>query len=123
MGEAARKRIMVTKSYVPDRGDIVWLDFEPTKGHEQKGFRPAFVVSPKMYNVKIGLLLACPITSEKKGYPFKVPCDSLKVKGVILADHVRSVDWRARHAKYIMSVPSSITHEVEARLLSLIQSQ
>ena len=112
---------MVKKTYVPERGDIIWLDFTPTKGREQKGTRPAFVVSPKIYNAKVGLALVCPITSHKKGYPFEVACGFSKIDGVILADHIRSVDWKARHAKFVDVSPVLTIQEVEERLLSLIQ--
>ena len=114
---------MVKKQYIPERGDIIWLDFEPTKGREQKGVRPAFVVSPKTYNAKVGLALVCPITSHKKGYPFEVPCSFSKIDGVILADHVRSIDWKTRCAKYVDTASALIVDEVEQRLLSLIQSK
>ena len=100
----------------------MWLDFEPTKGREQKGVRPAFVVSPKAYNAKVGLALVCPVTSQQKGYPFEVSCGSAKIDGVILSDHIRSVDWKARRAQLIGSPSSAVTQEVETRLLSLVQS-
>jgi mRNA interferase MazF len=89
-----------TRITAPDRGDIVWLDFSPQTGHEQSGRRPAVVLSPVRFNAKVGLALVCPITSQAKGYPFEVPLpERAKVVGVILADQVRSVDWRARRAK------------------------
>jgi mRNA interferase MazF len=113
---------MVKKQYIPERGDLVWLDFEPTKGREQKGVRPAFVVSPKAYNAKVGLALVCPITSHVKGYPFEVSCGRSAIEGVILADHLRSVDWRARNAKFIDAAGVTVVQEVEERLLSLVQS-
>jgi mRNA interferase MazF len=112
----------MVKQYIPDRGDLVWLDFEPTKGREQKGVRPAFVVSPKVYNAKVGLALVCPITSQVKGYPFEVSCGDAKIEGVILADHIRSVDWKARHAKFIDTAAPVVAQEVEERLLSLVKS-
>jgi len=88
--------------FVPDRGDLVWLDFEPQRGHEQSGRRPAIVISPRSYNGKIGLAFFCPVTSQIKGYPFEValPEDS-RVKGVVLADQIKSLDWRARRARFI----------------------
>lgn len=90
---------MVTR-YVPDRGDVVWLNFTPQAGHEQAGHRPALVLSPAAYNGKTGLMLCCPITSREKGYPFEVKLDDRAgVEGVVLADQVRSLDWRARQAK------------------------
>lgn len=81
-----------------ERGDIVWLEFTPTKGHEQSGRRPALVLSPKEYNEKTNLALVCPITSKAKGYPFEVPLTG-KIHGVILADQLRSVDWNERRAE------------------------
>ena len=113
---------MVAKSYVPDRGDIVWLDLNPTKGREQAKRRPAIVLSPKSYNKKTSLLLACPITSVTKGYPFEVPVAHKKVEGVILADHVRSLDWRARKAERITQA-SSDTVEKVSTLLQLLTGE
>lgn len=112
---------MVGKQYVPDRGDIIWLDFDLTKGHEQKGSRPAFVVSPKAYNAKADLLLACPIMSQSKGYPFEVACKTSKIQGVVLADHIRSIDWQVRCVRYIATAPASVVQAVEERLLTLIK--
>ena len=87
-------------AYVPDRGDIVWLTFDPRAGREQAGRRPALILSPASYNGKVGLALACPITSRVKGYPFEVPLPrSLAVSGVVLSDHIKSLDWRARKAE------------------------
>ncbi len=111
---------MVKKKYIPERGDIVWLDFEPTKGHEQKGVRPAFVVSPRLYNAKTGLALMCSITSKGKGYSFEVELNFTQTMGVILSDHIRSLDWKARNARYIETVPPTVTEEVEAKLAALI---
>lgn len=87
-------------SYTPDRGDIVWLDFNPQLGHEQAGTRPALVISPSSYNDKSGLMLVCPITSKVKGYPFEVRIITKKIDGAILADQVRSLDWRARQPTF-----------------------
>ena len=86
--------------YVPERGDVVWLNFTPQAGHEQRGHRPALVLSPSSYNGKTGLMLCCPITSRQKGYPFEVKLDVKSgADGVVLADQVKSLDWRARNAK------------------------
>ena len=86
--------------YVPERGDVVWLNFTPQAGHEQAGHRPALVLSPSSYNGKTGLMLCCPITSREKGYPFEARLDaSAGVKGVVLSDQVKSLDWQARKAK------------------------
>ncbi len=92
----------MVKPYVPERGDIIWLEFEPQTGREQKGRRPAIVLSHKIYNEKVGLGLFCPITSQEKGYPFEVKLPiRLKTKGVILADQVKSFDWRNRNASFV----------------------
>lgn len=102
---------------MPERGDIVMLQFSPQAGREQAGMRPAFVLSPRRYNAKVGLMLACPITSKSKGYPFEVPLPgNLKTHGVILADHVRSLDWKHRHARLIEIAPKQVTLEVVGRL-------
>lgn len=85
--------------YVPDAGDIVWLDFNPQTGHEQAGNRPAVVLSPQSYNGKMGLMICCPITSKIKGYPFEVEIAG-KIPNVALCDQVKSLDWRARNAKF-----------------------
>jgi mRNA interferase MazF len=90
------------KSRVPDRGDVVWLDFTPQAGHEQAGRRPGVVLSPAAYNRKVGLALVCPITTQAKGYPFEVAIPPERaVAGVVLADQVKSIDWRARRAKIV----------------------
>jgi mRNA interferase MazF len=103
----------------PDRGDVVWLDFNPQAGHEQSGRRPAVVLSPLRYNARVGLALVCPITSQAKGYPFEVALPyRAKVAGVILADQVRSVDWRARRAKRA----GHVTAEIMTRTLSLVRT-
>lgn len=107
--------------YIPERGDIVWLEFDPVRGHEQDGRRPAFVISPAAYNAKTGLLLACPITSHVKGYPFEVPVSAAPIAGVILADHIRSVDWRARRVQYVAGAPAAVCDEVEGMLRALIE--
>ena len=110
------------RAYVPDRGDLVWLDFTPHAGHEQAGRRPALVVSPAAYNRSVGLVLLCPVTSQVKGYPFEVALPAgLPVAGVVLADQVRSLDWRARRAERICRVPDSVAAEVLAKLLPLLR--
>lgn len=107
--------------YVPERGDAVWLHFDPQSGHEQRGRRPALVLSPASYNGKVGLAILCPVTSQAKGYPFEVvlPEDS-GVEGVVLADQVKSLDWRARKAKLIGRMPSRVTDEVLGKLGALL---
>jgi mRNA interferase MazF len=83
--------------YVPDRGDIVWLDLDPQAGHEQAGRRPALVLSPRRYNGRVGLMLCCPLTTKLKGYPFEVPLAG-KPASAVLSDQVKSLDWRTRRA-------------------------
>jgi mRNA interferase MazF len=87
-------------AYIPARGDIIWLTFNPQAGHEQAGRRPALVLSPSEYNEKVWLAILCPITSQIKGYPFEVEIpDGLPVTGVVLADQGKSLDWKARQAE------------------------
>ena len=108
--------------YAPARGEIVWLQFEPQAGHEQSGRRPAVIVSPREYNEKVGLCLCCPVTSQAKGYPFEVDLPAgLEVKGVVLCDQVKSLDWKARRARTIGSLSSRSVKEIQARILALIQ--
>jgi mRNA interferase MazF len=108
-------------SYVPRRGDIVWLSFDPQAGHEQAGRRPAFVLSPENYNRKTGLFLACPITSRVKGYPFEVALpDGLAVSGVILVDQIKSLDWKVRKAEFAESTTHDVSEDVFALILPLI---
>jgi len=101
-------------SYVPARGDVVWLEFDPQAGHEQARRRPALVLSPLDYNRRVGLALVCPITSQVKGYPFEVavPAGAPELHGVILADQVKSLDWHARRAALLGRVPDSTVGEV-----------
>jgi mRNA interferase MazF len=88
---------VVPAGFVPDAGDIIWLDFDPQTGHEQAGRRPAVVLSPAAYNGRIGLLVCCPVTTKIKSYPFEVPL-SESPPSVALADQVKSLDWRKRGA-------------------------
>jgi mRNA interferase MazF len=108
-------------AYTPDRGDIVWLNFKPQAGHEQKGRRPALVLSPKSYNSKVGLMIVCPITSQKKGYPFEVELSGeLPLQGAVLSDQVKSLDWRTRKAEYICVIPLPLFAEVLGKLNTLL---
>ncbi len=107
--------------YVPDAGDLVWLNFDPQAGHEQTGRRPALVLSPKDYNLRAGLGLFCPVTNQSKGYPFEVPLPGdCEISGVILADHVKSSNWKARQIRRIGRVPQAILDEVVGRLAPLL---
>ena len=104
---------MVAARYVPDEGDLVKLDFDPRTGHEQGGWRPAIVLSPASYNRKTNLAVVAPITNQAKGYPFEVALPpGLKITGVILADALKNLDWRARNARYIASAPPAVLRQV-----------
>lgn len=108
--------------YVPERGDAVWITLDPQAGHEQAGRRPALVLSPSAYNGRVGLALLCPITTQVKGYPFEVSLPAgLPVAGVVGADQVKSLDWRARKATRIAAVPKEIVAQVVTRLQTLLE--
>ena len=107
--------------YCPKRGDIVWLTFTPQAGHEQAGHRPALILSPELYNRKVGLALVCPITTQVKGYPFEVPIPKgVEVSGVVLADQAKSLDWKARRADFCCTVPAATITEVLRKLAPLL---
>jgi mRNA interferase MazF len=109
-------------AYIPERGDVVWITFNPQAGHEQAGRRPAVVLSPRSYNGKVGLALLCPVTSQVKGYPFEVAIpDGLPVNGVILSDQVKSLDWKARNAERACSLPEKSIKQVLQRVKALIE--
>jgi mRNA interferase MazF len=108
--------------YVPERGDVVWVTFNPQAGHEQAGRRPALILSPGAYNGRTGLALLCPITSQVKGYPFEVGLpDGLPVSGVVLSDQVKSLDWRARRAEFACTVPATTLDAVMGKMGALLQ--
>jgi len=110
------------EGYVPERGDVVWITLNPQAGHEQAGRRPAVVLSPRSYNGKVGLAILCPITSQVKGYPFEVQIPSgLEVRGAILADQVKSLDWRAREAELMCTLPAEATAEVLQKIRVLLR--
>jgi mRNA interferase MazF len=112
---------MVARGYVPDAGDLVWLTFDPQAGHEQRGRRPALILSPRAYNSRARLAIACPITSHAKGYPFEVPLPERgKILGVVLADHVKNLDWQARRAVFEGKAPVEIVVDVRERLRVLL---
>jgi mRNA interferase MazF len=107
--------------YIPDVGDLVWLTFDPHAGHEQRGRRPALILSPRTYNSKTRLAVACPITGRVKGYPFEVPLPtSGPIGGVVLADHLKNLDWRARRARFAAKAPTDVVTEVRDRLRVLL---
>jgi mRNA interferase MazF len=106
---------------VPDVGDFVWLTFDPQAGHEQRGRRPALVLSPKVYNTKAGLALACPIASHVKGYPFESPIPAgLSVSGAVLCDHIKSLDWKERRAALAGRASDDLVRDVRERLRPLL---
>jgi len=112
---------MVETVYSPQRGDIIWLQFNPQAGHEQAGRQPALVISPGAYNSKVGLALMCPITSKAKGYPFEVQLPpGLKVSGVVLADQVKNLDWQVRQAEFLCKAPDEVIAEVLSKIQLLI---
>ncbi len=112
----------MVSNYIPRRGDVVWLQFDPQAGHEQRGVRPALVLSPVEYNRKTGLMIACPITSKSKGYPFEVVLPGkLVVAGVVLADQLKNLDWAARKAEFKCTVPAEVLEEVLGKAATLIQ--
>ena len=111
----------MAKPYIPDAGDIVWLQFDPQAGHEQAGHRPALVLSPKIYNGKSSLILCCPMTTQIKGYPFEVICVIDGVRTAVLADQIKSLDWRARKAKLKSKIGPMDLGEVKAKLKPLLQ--
>ncbi len=112
---------MVTDHYVPKRGDIVWIDFRPQTGHEHAGRRPAVVLSPEAYNLKVGLALFCPITRQEKGYPFETPLTAgLPISGVVLSDQIKSLDWRMRNAEYGCHLPEPCVQDILGKTLLLL---
>jgi mRNA interferase MazF len=113
--------VVTAQAYAPRRGDVVRLTFNPQAGHEQAGRRPAVVLSPLAYNAKVGLALLCPITNQVKGYPFEVSIpDKLPVTGVILADQIKSLDWRAREAEFVCTLPTTVIREVLLKMELLL---
>ena len=112
---------MVDVRFVPERGDIVWLNFNPHSGHEQAGKRPAIVLSPKKYNEKTGLDLFCPITSQIKGYPFEVKLpEKCEIQGVVISDQIKSLDWKSINIEFITKAPAVVLKEVLSKLSLLI---
>ena len=113
---------MTANRYAPKRGDAVWISLSPQAGHEQAGRRPALALSPLAYNAKVGLGLFCPITSKEKGYPFEVAIpDNLGVAGVVLADQIKSLDWRKRQVEFISELPSQVVEDVLDKVRALLE--
>lgn len=108
--------------YIPERGDVVWLNLDPQAGREQAGHRPALVLSPSAYNGKVGLAICSPITNQIKGYPFEVLIpEGQKVSGAVLSDHLKSLDWKARRARFLCRMPGVITEDVLKKLNTLLE--
>jgi mRNA interferase MazF len=109
-------------AYVPETAHIIKIDFEPHVGHEQGGWRPALVLSPKLYNAKTGTAVVVPITNQAKGYTFEVLLPvQIKTTGVILADAIKSVDWQARRARYVETAPLEVMDAVQERVMLLVE--
>lgn len=102
----------MVETYIPQKGDIVWIDFNPQKGSEQAGKRPALVLSPSIYNKKTGLCLALPITSKQKGYPFEIAIKTDEISGVALCDQIKSLDYKARNFAYASKLENSKFNEI-----------
>ena len=113
----------MVKSYIPERGDVIWIEFDPQAGKEQAGHRPAIVLSEKKYNEIVGLAILCPITSKEKGYPFEVKINLKAVAGVILADHVKNLDWVERKVTFITKAPESLVDEVISIINTIIDNK
>ena len=112
---------MVRSDYVPEKGDLVWLDFDPQAGHEQKGRRPAICVSLQKYNQKTGLALFCPVTSHIKGYPFEIILENHSVNGCSLSDQVKNLDWKKRNCNFIEKATADEIDSVVENIKLLIE--
>jgi mRNA interferase MazF len=109
-------------TWVPERGDVIWLEFDPQAGREQAGRRPAVVLSPASYNAPTSRALCVPVRTKAKGYPFEVPLpDDCPVQGVAFADQVKCLDWRARHARPVATLPPSVLASRLARTRMLLE--
>ena len=111
----------MTNSYVPEAGDVVWMQFDPQVGHEQMGKRPALVISPSRYNSKVGLMLCCPITTKSKGYIFEVSIETDRISGVVMADQIRYFDWRERGAVKASEVLPDYLIETRMKIKALLE--
>ncbi len=112
---------MARKIYVPRAGDIVWLNFDPQSGKEQRGHRPALVISPEDYNRITGLMLCCPMTTQIKGYPFEVNISTAEQNSVVLVDQVKSLDWKSRKVVFKETADKKAFREIQAKLKALLQ--
>ena len=110
----------MSKTYIPEAGDIVWLEFDPQAGHEQARHRPALVLSPAIYNDKVSLAVCCPLSTKVKGYPFEVEVTTGKTISVVLSDQVKSLDWRERKAKFKSKITSAQLRLVRENIKALL---
>ena len=110
------------EEYLPDRGDAIWIDMDPSSGHEQSGRRPAVVLSRSIYNRSSGLMIVCPVTSRVKGYPYEVELPSgIRIHGVALSDQIKSFDYKARNAEFICILPDDTVQTILGKSRSLLQ--
>ena len=111
---------MAARGYVPEVGDVVWLEFDPQAGHEQAGHRPALVISPASYNGKTGLMVCCPMSTKIKGHPFEVVTQIDGMDSAVLSDQVESLDWKVRKAKKKAVVTQEVLLHVRAKMKALL---
>jgi len=119
----AGRAIRAVRGYVPESGDVVWLEFDPQAGHEQAGHRPALVISPASYNSKAGLMVCCPMSTKINGHPFEVLTEVDGMASAVLADQVKSLDWKIRHAKKKATVSAEVMKHVRAKIKVLLDIQ
>lgn len=115
--------MVAKKQFVPERGDIIWISLSPTRGHEQRGRRPALVLSPAFYNENNETAIICPITSKQKGHPFEVAIKTNKISGVVLSDQIRIVDWGKREASFVARASLEIVNKVIEKINLLIKGE
>lgn len=111
---------MVKKIYIPDQGDVIYFNFSPTMGREQKGVRPAIVISRAIFNESSGLAMVCPITSKQKFYSFEVLVEVDNIYGFALIDQARAIDYNAREFKFISRAPMSLVEEIKEKFITIV---
>jgi mRNA interferase MazF len=114
---------MARKKYIPKRGDIVWTNFDSAAGHEQMGKRPALILSPESFNKKILLAMAAPITSRVRGHGFEVPLNTKQIKGVVLSQQVKMIDFVERGLQFVEKAPEAVTSDVLARVRAIVSEE
>ena len=113
---------MISEPYCPEAGDLVWIGFDPQRGREQRGRRPALVLTPRRYNQRSGLCVLCPITSQQKGYPFEVAIPAgHSVGGVVLSDQVKSLSWQIRGTEFAGRAPVAVLEQAKGKIKALLQ--